>query len=266
MRSAPLPSGPVWHSSGPGPQPRPRLFPSSSLHVHQPSSPNPLIWPHPTFPSLTPTFFHVARSFQLPPQTSFLPEPCGSRYQRPLPAPHHFRPLPLSSKPDSALVSLPTVKTALLAPPAPAGSAECSPRSLHPSPPQAAGPAGYSGASSSPGPRPGWSPPSPRFTGCSCPPPLACLRPSACISRCAQGSQNALPMPPPRRPCRRSGPLRPPHPQFQPRLKRQRQTALRTLIGPLRFSKSGPRGVARRCLSSDVWAKGRPRRVWRKKI
>lgn len=51
-------------------------------------------------------------------------------------------------------------------------------------------------------------------------------------------------------------------PQRQPRLERQRQAALRALIGPLLFSKSGPRRVASCCLSNKMRSKRRQRRVW----
>ena len=145
------------------------------VRFHQPSSLNPLIQPHLTFPSLAPTFFQLlTQTFLIlsaTPVTSFSPLPAKE---------------PLSCTPNFALVSLRSGRTILLASPVPAGStgyARLCPHTLGPSP--AAGPAGCLGTSSSPGPRPGWSPPSPRFTGCSFPPPLACTRPSACTSWCA---------------------------------------------------------------------------------
>lgn len=59
------------------------------------------------------------------------------------------------------------------------------------------------------------------------------------------------------------------HPPFQTRLKWQRQTALRALIGPFLFSKSGPQRVARSCLSTETrrawWAQLRNRKRKEKK-
>lgn len=147
--------------------------------------------------SHTSPFLHLHRPFLSPDPFSylhklpfFLSDPFRPLYQRLLPASHHFWPLPKTLfYPNLTLPSFLTVRTTLLVPPALAGSVERSSlctRGPRRSP--AAGPAGCSSVSSSPGPRPGWSPLSPRFTGCSFPPPSACLQPPACTFRCAHRS------------------------------------------------------------------------------
>lgn len=65
LRSAPLPSGQVWHCSGPGPQPPPRLFRWCSIHLYRPSST--FLWSSHTSP-----FAHFHRpSFSSPAPFSY---------------------------------------------------------------------------------------------------------------------------------------------------------------------------------------------------